>query len=70
MISVLVWTGLTAGLLAVLMRGRKANDTITYDEFVKEFLLKGRVKEITMTEKGTIFVEILNGENRCDFRHS
>ena len=52
------------------MRGRKANDTITYDEFVKEFLLKGRVKEITMTEKGTIFVEILNGENRCDFRHS
>ena len=40
MISVLVWTGLTAGMLAVLMRGRKANDTITYDEFVKEFLLK------------------------------
>ena len=44
--------------------------SIDYDEFVKEFLLKGRVKEITMTEKGTIFVEILNGENRCDFRHS
>ena len=53
----------------MLMRGRKANDTITYDEFVKEFLLKGRVKEITMTEKGSIYVEILSGKNRDDFRH-
>ena len=48
-------------MFAVLMRGRKTDNAITYDEFVKEFLLKGRVKEITMTEKGRIYVEILNG---------
>ncbi|KAK8829111.1 hypothetical protein WA556_005668 [Blastocystis sp. ATCC 50177/Nand II] len=59
-VSALLWLGATAGMFAVLMRGRKTDNAITYDEFVKEFLLKGRVKEITMTEKGRIYVEILN----------
>ena len=42
--------------LALLSRGGGNNNHISYDEFVKEFLLKGNVKEIILTEKGRIYV--------------
>ncbi len=50
--------------LALLSRGGGNNNHISYDEFVKEFLLKGNVKEIILTEKGRIYVEIVDGSSR------
>ena len=43
------------------MSGRRKNNKITYDEFMKEFLLKGHIKEITVSDGGRVFVELLEG---------
>lgn len=59
--SLFVYTAVFAITLALLGRGGNSGNHISYDEFVKEFLLKGRVKEIILTEKGRIYVEILDG---------
>ena len=50
-------------IYAILGFSGSNKDHITYDEFVKEFLLKGNVKEIVLTEKGRIFVEIRDSKN-------
>ena len=46
----------------MLTKGKNSDNAITYDQFVKEFLLKGHVKEISITEKGRVYVEIMEGE--------
>ena len=59
----LLWSTLTAAILAFAFGGKKNDNRITYDEFVKEMLLKGHVKEVVLTEKGRIYVEVIDGRN-------
>ena len=32
-----------------------------YDEFMKEFLLKGHIKEISVADGGKVYIELLEG---------
>ena len=61
----MLYTTLFAATLAFLLKGSSSqNNRIAYDEFLKEFLYRGNVQEITLTEKGRIYVTIRGGRGR------
>lgn len=61
----MLYTTLFAATLAFLLKGSSSqNNRITYDEFLKEFLYRGNVQEITLTEKGRIYVTIRDGREK------
>ena len=65
--SILLYSTLFAATLAFLLKGSSSqNNRITYDEFLKEFLYRGNVQEITLTEKGRIYVTIRGGKAKDD----
>ena len=41
--------------------GNKKDNKVTYDEFMKEFLLKGHIKEISVADGGKVYIELLEG---------
>ena len=49
------------GLIGFTVKSTRKDNKITYDEFVKEFLLKGHIKEISVADGGKVFVELLEG---------
>ena len=48
-------------MIGFIAMGNKKDNKVTYDEFMKEFLLKGHIKEISVADGGKVYIELLEG---------
>lgn len=58
--SLFLYGGLILGVIGFVTMGSKKDNKVTYDEFMKEFLLKGHIKEIMVGDGGKVFIELLD----------